>query len=292
MSTEARVLLQRRWRVAAVAVAMGCGAFSAEQLWPLIRGPLRERSALVPPADAPLSTPSRPFAPRVELGVQSADPATARLGTDDVGVKNPRTLVLVDASPGVDTRDGTARLGTDPRNPQTYVSGALLSNGARLTEIYRDYVVLERNGESMRLYVAGRAPGGGTQDSSLSVVGSGPASSSTSVHADSSDDPRTTAITVYFRPSPVFDGGLLRGFSVYPAVRAGEFAKLGLQAGDVITAINGVGVTEGEQVMNALEQVVSGSPVQATIERSGQTRTITLDGSVITAEYPGVAPEG
>jgi hypothetical protein len=42
-----------------------------------------------------------------------------------------------------------------PENPQNYVAGALLSNGAELTEIHTDYVVLERGGKRSRLRIEG-----------------------------------------------------------------------------------------------------------------------------------------
>jgi hypothetical protein len=278
MNAKARVGFQRRWRVAAIAVAIVCGAFSAQRLWALIRSPLRERSASTLPADVSLGaqTQTRPSARQAVPAVQRVDPETARIGNDAAEAKPPRTLVLVDSSPGVDTRDGTARLGTDPRNSQTYVAGALLLNGARLTGIYRDYVVRERNGESTRLYVSDKAPSGVAQDSLLTVVGGLPASlsSSSGSHENWGDDPRTAAITTYFRPNPVFDGGLLRGVAVYPAVRPAEFAKLGLHVGDVITAVNGVGVSESEQIMSALEQVVSGSSVQATMSAAAKHKRL------------------
>jgi len=44
-------------------------------------------------------------------------------------------------------------LGVARENPQTYSTGALLANGARLTEVRANYVVLERAGHSARLYL-------------------------------------------------------------------------------------------------------------------------------------------
>jgi hypothetical protein len=228
-------------------------------------------------------------------GDQTVDPAGAKPGSDYAGAETPRTLVLIDTSPGQNARDGTARLSTDPRNPQTYVTGALLLNGARLTEIHRDYVVLERGADSTRLYVQGKAPRDSVQKSPLILVGgvSPPASSSTSdASTPSSEDARTAAITTYIRPNPVFEREQLHGFALYPGVQSAEFSKLGLQAGDVITAINGVGVTSGQEIMDALEQLTAGASVAATIQRGGKVQQVTLDGSVITAEHRDIALAG
>lgn len=105
-------------------------------------------------------------------------------------------------------------------------------------------------------------------------------------------DPGDAAVMTYIRPTPVFDTDRLLGFTVYPGERTAEFSKLGLQPGDIMTAINGLAVTDGEQIMNALEQVISGSSVQATIQRGGEARSITLDGSVVTAERPNPTQGG
>ena len=163
------------------------------------------------------------------------------------------------------------------------------------SEVYRDYVVLERDRESTRLYAQGKAPNGAAQNSPMTVVEGAPSSlplTAPSVSPPSSDDPRTAAITTYIRSIPVFDGELLRGFAVYPGGQPAEFSKLGLQAGDVITAINSVGVIGSERIMDLLEQVIGGSAVDVTIQRSDEVRHISLDGSVITAEHPDAALKG
>lgn len=279
---------QRVWRVVAVIAAIAFGAFGAAQFWPIMRSASRDTPDFTQQTVAPAPTGSLAAAPAAAPSVRAADPAIARLDNDDAGAKTPRTLVLIDTSPGQGPRDGTARLGTDPRNPQTYVVGALLLNGVRLTEVYRDYVVLERDRESTRLYVQGRATNGAAQNSPLTVVERAPSSLSTasSANAPAGDDPRTAAVTTYIRPNPVFDGEQLRGFAVYPGGQPAEFSKLGLQSGDVITAINSVGVADGEQIMGLLEQVIGGSAVDVTIQRSDEVRHIILDGSVIAAEHP------
>ena len=289
LSWQGRGKFQHVWRVVAVIAAIAFGAFGAAQFWPIIRSASRDTPEFTHQAIAPARTGSLAAAPRAASSVRAFDSAIARLGNDDGGAKTPRTLVLIDTSPGQSPRDGTARLGTDPRNPQTYVAGALLLNGVRLTEVYRDYVVLERDRESTRLFVQGGAPNGAALNSPLTVVGDAPSSfplTAPSVSPPSSDDPRTAAITTYIRPNPVFDGEQLRGFAVYPGGQAAEFSKLGLQAGDVITAISSVGVTDSEQIMDLLEQVTGGSAVDVTIQRSDEMRHITLDGSVIAAEHP------
>jgi hypothetical protein len=99
---------------------------------------------------APVDQPSTQEASREQMKVAETasrpsappDAATSLLGTASSISPDELTLVLVATSPGRTPRDGTASLGTDPRNPQTYAAGASLVNGAVLAEIHADHVVL------------------------------------------------------------------------------------------------------------------------------------------------------
>src|SRR4051794_33361966 len=75
------------------------------------------------------------------------------MGNDSSSSKTPLPLILTGTSPGRNAREGHAYIGVNKDSPQTYMAGALLVNGARLTEIYAQYVVLEKSGKSVRLYL-------------------------------------------------------------------------------------------------------------------------------------------
>lgn len=76
----------------------------------------------------------------------------------------------------------------------------------------------------------------------------------------------------------------------------GAGARSGLESGDVITGIEGVKVTDWQQVVEAIQQHAN-TPLQIQIERNGQPVTLTLtpdsrelsDGRVI--GFAGIAPE-
>ena len=93
------------------------------------------------------------------------------------------------------------------------------------------------------------------------------------------------AVTVnYLRPSPVYDGEMLRGYEVYPGVRTVVFAQLGLQPGDIITSINDAPLNEPSQSIELFMQLMHGTAVVATVERKSTSRRITLDGALISAD--------
>jgi len=205
---------------------------------------------------------------------------TAAQGTDSSLSPTPLPLYLVATSPGRNKNEGTAQLGTSVENPQTYAGGALLVNGVRLAEIHKDHVVLTRGGKSAELYLYQRDPRADQRRSTsdLLTVSAAPAAAPLEVHKVNE------GLTDYLRPSPVYDGEVLRGYQVYPGVRNGVFAQLGLEPGDVITSINDAPLNEPSQSIELFMQLMRGTAVVATVERKSGSRRITLDGALISAD--------
>ncbi|HEY0680973.1 MAG TPA: PDZ domain-containing protein [Steroidobacter sp.] len=222
--------------VLTIAALWGAG-LPPTQWWAWVKGkesqPV-ETSARTPSASAttPLATLPAAITPASNLPP----------GTDSSLSIERHALFLVATSPGRNEHEGTAKIGTNPDNPQTYVAGALLANGARLTEIHRDHVVIARGDASAQLPLYSRtnvmAP---PSVELLSVGGERQSPVSVAVTRD--------VLTDYIRPSPVYDGESLLGYQVYSGKKSGVFAQLGLQAGDVIVAINDVTLSDPQQAM-------------------------------------------
>lgn len=224
------------------------------------------------PASAVLTT-SSPATP--------APPAESLAGTDSSVSEVALPLYLLAVAPGRNVHEGTALVGTTPENPQTYAAGALLANGAQLAEIYRDHIVLKRDDRtaSLSLYQRSKAQTAARERDDLLSVGGNPKGQPL---AASSHD----ILTDYLRPSPVYDGEQLQGYQVYPGQKSGVFARLGLQPGDVIVAINDSPLIDPAQAIQLLHQITTGMAVVATVMRKSQSRSerITLDGAVIVSD--------
>jgi hypothetical protein len=200
----------------------------------------------------------------------------APTGNDSSVSPTPQRLVLVAARPGRNANEGTAQLGVDPSSPQTYVAGALLANGARLSEIYSDHVVLEKDGRTVRLGIAASPDGDPAAAGALLTVGGAQAARGVA------PTPSSDGLTDYLRPSPVFEGSSLVGYQVYAGSHADTFAQLGLRDGDVIRAVDGAPVTDASTAIEQLESLTQGRAITASVLRAGQLVTISLDGAVIT----------
>ena len=190
----------------------------------------------------------------------------------------PLPLYLVSVAPGRNPFEGSARIGTNVANPQSYAAGALLANGAQLVEIHSDHVLLRRGEHSNRLYLYHQSVlTASAPDNDLLTVGGAPVpepmlSSTREVLAD------------YLRPSPVYDGEVLRGYRVYPGRKRNVFARLGLQSGDVITAIDGMPIDDATTTLNVLRELVNGAALTVDIQNQHGYRKVTLDGALIVAD--------
>ncbi len=202
-------------------------------------------------------------------------------GNNTSASKVPLPLILVATEPGRSPTEGVAYLGVVRESPQTYVGGAVLVNGARIKEIYPDYIVLEKEGRTARLYVdhsnSGTPPS--SQSSSVaSLLQVGGQSPPPLAEANS-----RSALTDYVRPSPVYDGSVMVGMEVYPGDRAAVFTQLGLKPGDLITSVEGVPLTDPSTAWNMVNSLVDGVVVSASIKRGSRIERLTLDGTLIAA---------
>lgn len=226
------------------------------------------------------STPTPAPVPEVMPALApAATDAVAQLpGLDSSLSPVPLPLLLISTSPGRNAREGTAQMGTAAANPQTYSAGALLLNGARLEEIHGDFVVLRRGDRTAKLYVYKQQENDrSTGPDDLLTVGGRPVPALHTVA-------RHHSLTDYLRPSPVYDGPILRGYQVYPGSKAQFFSQLGLEPGDVITAIDGTPLIEPTQAMEAFQQLTAGIAVTATLERRQIVHKVSLDGALLVAD--------
>jgi general secretion pathway protein C len=86
-----------------------------------------------------------------------------------------------------------------------------------------------------------------------------------------------TVFAEVVRPQPVFANGVQRGYRVYPGRNRQQFAKLGLQPGDLVLAINGTPLDDPQRGMEIFNTIGSSDRVQVTVERNGESQDLTLN---------------
>lgn len=195
-------------------------------------------------------------------------------------------LVLAGTIAGNDPASGWAIIGESAQSARVFTTGATLPGGARLREVYADRVILDRGGrlESLPLPRLAGGTGGRNVPVAFRPQPAAEPNLADNLRQFVAQDPQ--AVTEILRPQPVFAGGQQRGYRVYPGRNRARFAQLGLQPGDLVTAVNGTPLDDPNRGMEALRGVGAGSPVVLTIERGGQTTQVTVDPTAALAEIP------
>ncbi len=96
------------------------------------------------------------------------------------------------------------------------------------------------------------------------------------------DDPGL--LSQVMRPQPVFAGGEMKGFRVYPGANRQAFARMGLRAGDMVTAINGTPLNDKDRAQEIFGTLGSSTDARVTITRNGRQQELVFNIAQITAE--------
>lgn len=88
---------------------------------------------------------------------------------------------------------------------------------------------------------------------------------------------RPASFTDFISISPKTNEGRLIGYQVSPGIEPALFKSAGLKAGDVISQINGLDLTDMQQSQEALSELRNAQTLELTIIRDGSLTTLYLD---------------
>jgi type II secretion system protein C len=221
--------------------------------------------------------------PAVALSTQQSVQPTK--GTVQIAATDrANRLRLLSTTPGRNSSEGAAQIASGTSEPLTYAAGALLENGASLTEVHADHVILVRGAQKTALYVEGVAAQANQKrvipvNDALLAVEDTPSP----IIASKVTAPPT--FTEVVRAAPRFENDAIVGFDVYPGTSAGQFSRLGLQSGDLLVAVDGAPLGDTEALNTALKNIAEGRSVVATVRRGDEHVELALDGaSLATAQ--------
>jgi general secretion pathway protein C len=86
-----------------------------------------------------------------------------------------------------------------------------------------------------------------------------------------------SALGELLRAQPVFANGVQKGYRIYPGRDRQQFARLGLQPGDLVTAINGASLDDPNRGAEILNTLTASTTAQVSVERNGTTQQLALD---------------
>lgn len=194
-------------------------------------------------------------------------------------------LVLVGLLATDDPKQGMAIIGENTQAAKVVAVGKQVPGGAQLHSVYTDRAIIDRNGtlESVTL-----------PRNSAGAVGMAPPPPPPPPVANSneamvermrklvSDDPGM--IMQVMRPQPVFAGGRMRGFRVYPGANRQAFARMGLRPGDLVTAVNGTPLDDKDRAQEIFNTLSSSTDARVSVTRNGRQQELILNIAQVAAE--------
>lgn len=215
------------------------------------------------------------------FGVAVADPATQDPNNAPLSSAN---LVLAGTIATQDPKRGIAII-SDGGPSKVYSIGENV-NGASLYSVYLDHVILDRSGTLETLVLPRLLTGarGDPRPSRRLGVDPRTAEAVANVRRMVQQDPGL--LDQVMRTVPSYDNaaGKLRGFRAYPGRNRTIFNKLGLQPGDLVTAINGQPLDDPQHSQEVFNTIQSSNTVAVTVERGGQKQEITLNIAQVAAD--------
>jgi general secretion pathway protein C len=195
-------------------------------------------------------------------------------------------LLLAGTIATQDPKRGVAII-SDGGGPSKVYSVGDRVGGASLHSVYLDHVILDRSGALETLQLP-RQLLAGSRGAAAVIRRPGV-------------DPRTAAAVDNIRHMVQQDPGILdqvmrtvasydnaagklRGFRAYPGRNRQIFGKLGLKAGDLVTAINGTALDDPQRSQEVFNTIQTSDRVTVTVERGGQKQDISLNIAQVAAD--------
>ncbi|MCP4409060.1 MAG: type II secretion system protein GspC [Gammaproteobacteria bacterium] len=174
-----------------------------------------------------------------------------------------------------DDENAMAIIASGGANERFYHLGDAIPGGATLKAVYPDRVLLERNAQMETL------PLPKSENTGIEIAKTQPPAVATNIEASNKLSTLRRQILKnpgqlgkLVRAKPVMDQGRFTGYALSPTGNKELFRELGLESGDVVTAVNGITIDRPEKGLNALQKLVSASEVTITLLRGGSEFTL------------------
>jgi general secretion pathway protein C len=196
-------------------------------------------------------------------------------------------LLLTGVLAREDPLTGLAIIGQSGQATRVYRVGELVPGGASLHSVYADRAVIERAGHLETLELPKQSMVGVTGFPPPATAAAAPLETPVAARMQRLVD-NPGLISDIMRPVLVRG----QGVRVFPGRNHQAFTRLGLRAGDVVTAINGTTLDESAQ-QDILRTLESAPEARVTVMRNGQSQDLTLNLAQVVQEAEAlIGPPG
>lgn len=217
---------------------------------------------------------------RASLFGQSAPPPAAGAPVTSL------PLVLAGVFALNDEKLGTAMLGNSSADIKFYKVGDPLPGGARLHAVHVDRVLLDRGGSIESLLIPPRT--GMSMAPPPPMPAPSPAASVSAVQEIMRENPGIIGQVIQ-RQVVMGADGRLQGMRVNPGANAQAFSRLGLRAGDLVTAVNGVPLVDQASATQFFNSLSNSAEARVTVTRNGTQQELVLNLAEIANEASRLA---
>ena len=206
------------------------------------------------------------------FGIQAAAPQM------DASAAPPTTmnLVLEGTWASEDPAKGFAFIGESANAARMYGVGKSVRQGTVLHSVYADRVILDTSGQLEALMLP-RLSNASLAQMARPAPKPQPQTNQFTENLRRMAETNPSAFAEIVRPQPVFANGVQRGYRVYPGRNRGQFAKLGLQPGDLVLSINGTPLDDPQRGMEIFNTMGASDRVTVVVERNGQPQELSLN---------------
>lgn len=180
--------------------------------------------------------------------------------------------VFVDGAPD----KGSAIIGQTNGKQLFYKTGQLVASGATLKEVYADHVVLMRNGRREVLRFP-KSSSKGLSVNNRSKRAANPSSGESLKSFRDTFAQQPLKIFQHLRFVPVRGAKGLKGFRVLPQGNRTLFNKLGVKSSDLVTAVNGMPLTDERKALQLLGSLKNANEIVLDIVRKGVATSVSLN---------------
>lgn len=282
-----------RWRRIALALlAAWMIANAARLVWLLL--PLNPAPAPLPPAVNSAALPAKARTGTIDIetlvgwhlyGEVGAQPRAAAI--EEQAQETTLNLQLLGVIAASEPAQARAFILADGRQQQ-YAVGETLPGGGNVTlsKVLIDRAIINNNGrlETLWLYDPAQSlqPPQSTPDEQ-------PADDEAGATVDLRADPQVSAMAQNYRQqlyqnpasladviqvAPAMENGRLAGYRISPGRDQAQFEKFGLKAGDIVTAVNGIGLDDPQRAVELYNLIRSARDASITVRRGSDVLTM------------------
>jgi general secretion pathway protein C len=247
----------------------------------------RHPARQAPTASAPTLPPAIDLAGLIGAHLFGGNPAPGALPAGAPPVSNI-PLVLVGVLAATDPARGVAILGPTADAAKVYLVGGVLPGGATLSAVQPDRVLINRGGAIEALLLPRHSGAAGA------LPPPPPPTPTAAERVQQLVQQNPGAITNVMRPQVVLVDGKQKGFRVFPGANRQAFQKMGLQPGDLVTAINGTTLDDPSVGANVFSTLATSPNARVTVVRDGRNQDLVVNVAQVVSEaeraQPAVGP--